>query len=196
VSSQAAPALVDDWATSLRADDRSPHTIRANAGAVRRCLAWYEREEGRPPTSADLTPVALTGYRHELQHRQKQATRSVNSAVAALRAFCRWLAERGHVPADPAARLKTVGQQTPSAPQGLADREVHALLRAAGRTRHAARDYALVQLLLQTGLRIGECAALDYEDLPVGERSGSVFVRGAKGTRPGPCPSTPPPARR
>jgi integrase len=51
-------------------------------------------------------------------------------------------------------------------------------------------------VLLQTGLRIGECAALDYEDLPVGERSGSVFVRGAKGTRPGPCTSTPPPARR
>lgn len=183
MTSPAAEALVDDWVTHLRTDDRSSHTVRAYTGAVHRFLAWYAREEGRPPTPADLTPVALTGYRHELQHRQKQATRSVNSAVAALRAFGRWLTEQGHVPADPAARLKTVGQQAPSAPQGLADREVHALLRAAGRTRHPARDYALVQLLLQTGLRIGECAALDYEDLAIGERSGNVFVRGGKGNK-------------
>jgi len=183
MASRTASGLLEDWVTSLRADDRSRHTICAYTGAVHRFLAWYAREEGRPPTLADLTPVALTGYRHDLQHRQKQATRSVNSAVAALRAFCRWLAEQGHVPADPAARLKAVGQQALSAPKGLSDREVHALLRAAGRTRHAARDYALVQLLLQTGRRIGECAALDYEDLLVGERSGSVFVRGGKGNK-------------
>ncbi len=183
MNSQTAGALLDDWLGSLQAADRSIHTIRAYAGAVRRCLAWYEREEGRPPSPADLTPVALTGYRHDLQHRQKQATRSVNTAVAALRAFGCWLAEEGHLPSNPAARLKTVGRQAPPAPAGLADREVHALLRAAGRTRHPARDYALVQLLLQTGLRIGECAALDYEDLIIGERSGSVLVRGGKGNK-------------
>jgi site-specific recombinase XerD len=183
VSNQTVAALLDDWLGSLRTADRSRHTIRAYAGALRRCCAWYEHEEGRPPTPADLTPVALTGYRHDLQHRQKQATRSVNSAVAALRAFGQWLADERHLPSNPAARLKTVGRQAPPAPAGLSDREVHALLRAAGRTRHPARDYALVQLLLQTGLRIGECAALDYEDLTVGERGGSVLVRGGKGNK-------------
>jgi len=183
MTSPTATGLLADWVTSLREDDRSTHTIRAYAGAIQRFFAWYEREEGRPPTLADLTPVALTGYRHDLQHRQKQATRSVNSAVAAIRAFCRWLTEQGHLPTNPAARLKAIGQQAPPAPQGLSDREVHALLRAAGRTRHPARDYALVQLLLQTGLRIGECAALDYEDLVIGERRGSLFVRGGKGNK-------------
>ena len=183
MASRTASGLLEDWVADLWADDRSSHTIRAYAGAVRRFLAWYAREEGRPPTLADLTPVALTGYRHDLQHRQKQATRSVNSAVAALRAFCRWLTEQGHLLTNPAARLKAISQQAPSAPKGLSDREVHAVLRAAGRTRHPQRDDALVQLLLQTGLRIGECAALDYEDLLVGERSGSVFVRGGKGNK-------------
>lgn len=178
-----AAALLDAWLGRLRADDRSAHTLRGYAGAVRRFLAWCEAEERRTPALADLTPVALTGYRHHLQHRRKLAARSVNGAVAALRAFGDWLAEEGHAAANPAARLKTIGRQAPPAPQALADREVHALLRAASKTRHAARDYALVQLLLQTGLRIGECAALDYEDLTVGERSGSVIVRGGKGNK-------------
>ena len=47
-------------------------------------------------------------------------------------------------------------------PVGLTDIEIHALLRAAGASSHglAARNYALVQLMLQAGLRVGEVAAL------------------------------------
>jgi len=43
-------------------------------------------------------------------------------------------------------------------PVGLTDIEVHALLRAAGASSHglAARNYAIVQLMLQAGLRVGE----------------------------------------
>jgi integrase len=43
-------------------------------------------------------------------------------------------------------------------PMGLTDVEVHALLRAAGALSHglAARNYAIVQLVLQAGLRVGE----------------------------------------
>ena len=45
-------------------------------------------------------------------------------------------------------------------PAGLTDIEVHALLRAAGASSHglAARNYAIVQLMLQAGLRVGEVA--------------------------------------
>ncbi len=39
------------------------------------------------------------------------------------------------------------------------------------------------QVLLQTGMRIGECAALDYEDITFGERSGSMNIRGGKGNK-------------
>jgi hypothetical protein len=41
---------------------------------------------------------------------------------------------------------------------GLTDVEVHALLCAAGALSHglAARNYAIVQLVLQAGLRVGE----------------------------------------
>ena len=56
------------------------------------------------------------------------------------------------------------------------------------RGRHAARDYAILQLLLQTGLRLGECAALDAEDLVVGERGGHLTVRAGKGNKARPVP--------
>lgn len=60
---------------------------------------------------------------------------------------------------------------------------MNALLREASRSRYKERDYALVQVLLQTGMRIGECASLDYQDIKFGERSGSVNIRGGKGNK-------------
>ncbi len=174
---------VEEWLRSLEADDRSAHTIRSYAGAVKRFLQWYEAEERKALEPADLTPVAPVGYRNELQHRQGKATASVNAEIAALRSWCDWLFDHGYVSANPAARLRSVGRQGQPAPKGLDDRQVNTLLREASRSRHAARDYALVQVLLQTGMRIGECASLDYEDITFGERSGSVNIRGGKGNK-------------
>ncbi|MDQ2765254.1 MAG: site-specific integrase, partial [Pseudomonadota bacterium] len=70
-------------------------------------------------------------------------------------------------------------------PAGLTDVEVHALLRAAGASSHglAARNYAMVQLMLQAGLRVGEVAALQGADIIMNDRSGSVRIRHGKGLK-------------
>ncbi len=174
---------VGEWLRSLESEDRSAHTIRSYAGAVQRFVEWYEAEERRRLAPEDLTPVALVIYRNELQHRRGKAASTVNTELAALRSWCDWLVEHGRLLADPASRLRSVRQQGQPAPKGLDDRQVNALLQEASRSRHATRDYALVQVLLQTGMRIGECAALDYEDITFGERSGSVMIRGGKGNK-------------
>lgn len=78
--------------------------------------------------------------------------------------------------------MRTVRNRQPA---GLTDAEVHAVLRAAGASSHglAARNYALVQLMLQAGLRVGEVAALSIGDVTLHERSGSVRIRHGKGLK-------------
>ncbi len=175
--------LVSEWGRDLESADRSGHTVRAYSGAVRDFLLWYRDEEGRSPTLADLTPIALLGYRNELQHEQAKSTSTVNTRLAGLRSFCAWLVEHGHLTADPSSRLKSVGRQAPPAPKGLTDKQVNALLRVASRSRYGEREYALVQVLLQTGMRIGECAGLDMEDISFGKRGGAVTIRAGKGNK-------------
>ncbi len=87
---------VGEWLRSLEAEDRSANTIRSYAGAVQRFVSWYEAEERRRLTPEDLTPVALVGYRNELQHRQGKATASVNAEIAAFRSWCEWLFDHGY----------------------------------------------------------------------------------------------------
>jgi site-specific recombinase XerD len=173
--------LLVEWLESLKETDRSPKTVVRYRGAVRRFLAWYEAEERRPVELSDLTPIALVGYRSYLQ--KKYETSTVNVHVSALRTWCQWLVEHDYLEESPAARLKLVGQVQADAPEPLSNTAVDALLRAAQRGRQGKRDHAILQMLLQTGMRIGECQSLGWQDITFQERKGLVLIRSGKGNK-------------
>lgn len=61
---------------------------------------------------------------------------------------------------------------------------MNALLRQVqSSSRDAVRNYAIVQLLLQTGMRLDECSHLTLSDMEFGERSGRVTIRQGKGNK-------------
>ena len=173
--------LLADWLVHLQEVDRSPKTVIRYSGVVRRFLTWHEGEERKPMELDDLTPIALVSYRSSLQ--KKRATATVNVHVAALRAWCQWLVDKAYLPENPAMNLKLVGQVQTEAPDPLSNTAVNALLREARRSRHGKRDQAIIQMLLQTGMRIGECQALCWQDIVFMERKGTVLIRSGKGNK-------------
>src|SRR5438270_4952733 len=175
--------LVDLWQHHLQELDRSAGTVKKYTQAIVRFLAWYEREEQAPLQLSALTPIALIGYRNHLQHEQHKSINTINLQVSALRTWCGWLTEQGYLAADPAAHVKLVGGEASSSRKGLISTQVNALLRQAQLSRDPARNYANVQVLLQTGIRLSECAALTFEDITFAERSGLLHVRAGKGNK-------------
>ncbi len=171
------------WLEKLQASDRARGTIRRYKSAVEGFLNWYSREEQRPLTFSTLTPIALVGYRNYVQRTQHRATSTVNGQISALRAFCAWLTEERYLEVNPAKRLKLVGRQDASSREGLDDTQVNALLRQAQTSRDSLRNYAIVQVLLQTGMRLDECSQLALGDIELGERSGRVIIRQGKGNK-------------
>jgi len=89
----------------------------------------------------------------------------------------------GFLNENPALNLKLVGQVQSDAPEPLSNTAINALLRAARRSRHGKRDYAILQMLLQTGMRIGECQSLYWQDIVFKERRGTVLIRSGKGNK-------------
>ena len=116
------------WLDELQASDRAKGTIRRYKSAVEGFLSWYERCEQRPLTFATLTPIALVGYRNEVQRTQGRATSTVNGHLSALRAWCAWLTEERYLEINPARRLKLVGRQEASKREGLSDTQANARL--------------------------------------------------------------------
>ena len=175
--------LIDPWRTSLHNHDHAAGTVKKYTQAVAGLLSWYEEQNQAPLTLDAFTPIVLIGYRNELQHEQQKSISTINLRLSALRAWCSWLQEQGYLAVDPAARVKLLSGTSGSNREGLTPTQVNALLHLAEQSPDPLRNYAIVQLLVQTGLRLNECARLTFGDITIGERSGTVLVRAGKGNK-------------
>jgi integrase/recombinase XerC len=189
IQTRAHPAIADPpWLTAFLAElartDLAPATRRGYGYDLRHFLAWHA---GMPDDGFALERLGehdLIAYRqHLLALGRRPAT--INRRPDALRRLCRWARDAGRLRDDVARDLRPVRAARNRQPAGLTDAEAHALLRAAGASPHglAARNHALVQLMLQAGLRVGEVAALRLGDISLHERSGTVRIRHGKGLR-------------
>lgn len=78
-------------------------------------------------------------------------------------------------------RLQVQRESLPAqAPRALTPEEQHAFLLAVERTP-TVRDRAIAQLLFYTAIRLGECAALNLDDVRISARRGIVIIRSGKG---------------
>ena len=179
------PLWLQSFLNRLAAEDLSAATRRGYHYDLLQFAAWYAALYGSPPELARLTEHDIIAWRqHMIARRQLRAT-TINRRLEAVRRLLRWAEVTGAVAANVAAGVRTIRLTGDRQPVGLTALEVHGLLRAAGESSHglARRNYALVQLMLQTGLRIGEVAALRRADITVRERASVLRVRHGKGLR-------------
>ena len=169
---------------TLERDDLAPATVRGYRYDLRHFLAWRRTVQAGPFVIQDLAEHDLIAYRQHMVAAGRRPA-AINRRLEALRRLCRWARETGALTSDVAQGVRPVRTVRDRQPVGLADIEVHAILRAAGASSHglAARNYAMVQLMLQAGLRVGEVAALRITDITMNDRSGSVRIRHGKGLK-------------
>ncbi len=108
-------------------------------------------------------------YRHHLSQTLKRAPSTTNRHLMSLRKFYAFALETGLVVTDPTIGVALVGQDNGQAiSRPLSDKELNKLLEAAQNGTRAGlvkRDTAILQLLLHTGLRVGELVDLQTDDL-------------------------------
>jgi integrase/recombinase XerC len=113
-------------------------------------------------------------YRRYLKRNLKSRPATVNAHLTAIDHFLQFLG---------AAPLKAAREDLPQeAPRALDEAEQKLFLRAAAGCRRS-KDKAVALLLFFTGIRIGECAALDVDDVYVAGKKNRVIVRSGKGDR-------------
>jgi site-specific recombinase XerD len=146
----------------------------AYAHQVRRYLAWLgDRSpvDGDPLVDGAARDWAVRDYKRHLKAVQRWKPASVNLALAALDSLYTQLGL-----GRPIVRREELSK---AAPRAITEEEQRRLLRIAECAR--ARDRAIVVLLLYTGLRLAELAALDTSDVKLSARKGVVIVRSGKG---------------
>lgn len=177
-------AQLQAFVASLRKHDLAVATIRSYQHDVDVFLRWLGDVGGDPKRLDLLTEIDLINYRQHLVSVRRLRPATINRRLHALKRLCRWATEGERILETNIARdVKTLRSAPRRRPLGLRAREVHSLLRAAGQSKHhlAKRNYAILQLMLQTGLRVQEVASLCVADVTIRNRTGSVRVRHGKG---------------
>ena len=169
---------IDAFALFLEQAGLSKRTVDFYLRDIDRFFEWLRCRQKRAWRWQDLTELALEEFRANLTKKEKLSLSTVNRALHALRKFCYWATERGLLKEDPAASIITPRPPEKSTPPPLSEGEVDSLLEAASLSRHGLgkRNYALLLLAFETGLRGDELVGLSLKDLRLTNRSGTLQV--------------------
>jgi len=168
---------LDGFLDALALEGRSAHSVRAYRRDLEALLAAL------PGPLGDARPADL----RDCFRRQQQAGRSpssINRAIAATRSLCRFLYEEGRLETNPAQALRSIRLGPPLAPKHLTVVEVERLLSLPdAATLTGRRDRAVLMLLYNTGLRVGELCALSRGDMRLPAEGWGLLQVVGKGRR-------------
>lgn len=172
----------------MRAERKSPQTIRTYGDGVRRYFVWC-LEKDRPVV---LDRASVNAFTADLMAGGAAASTAASRQLA-VRRFSAWLAAEGDQDEDPLTGLRAPRLDQPVI-EPLTDDDLKALLRACAVTSQSRlpgdsdavsrklrgqRDEAILRFMIETGARAGEVVALTVDDVDLA--AGVATIRRGKG---------------
>ncbi len=116
-------------------------------------------------------------------YRQPVSITTINNYIRNLRAFFNWLGDEPGITYNPMKKIRQI--KTERRPREyLEDQEVQRLLGSFDRSYFPeCRDATIIQLILDTGMRLGECLQLNVKHLDTNERVIEIPAEVTKGRK-------------
>jgi integrase/recombinase XerC len=165
------------YETYLAHSGLSQVTVKGYLGDIKQFASWLAGK-GRPSPLAG-TSQEIRRYCLQLVIAKAHPPATANRRLQAIRKFFRYAVEQGLVDEDPSQGIKLLPQPRSEGARGLDRSETERLLEAVrrGGSRFAKRDYAIVQLMLQTGIRVGELTRLKISEVTLSDDRGALRIR-------------------
>lgn len=165
---------------------RAEFTIMAYLSNLKLFLVWYQENSTRKKVNfTTVKEVDLHAYRHYLQYEKRHKTATINQHVASLRNFFSFLWQKGLTKTLITANLKPLSKPYLRAPDPPTRQQILKLFRMVDTTTdRGKRDFTILQLFVQCGLRLSEVANIELDDITMTKRQGVVRIVGGKGDHP------------
>jgi site-specific recombinase XerD len=177
--------MLPQYEAHLRQSDLAQNTVTGYVRDVCAFARWLAERLGEHVSPRAFTSGDVEAYKQHLEDALGRAPASINRSLQSLRTFGRFAVAAGIRESNPAQSVGLL--KVPAVPscRSLEAREIERLLGSveSGPQRTAARDCAIIQLLLQTGIRVGELVELQLTDIDLGENPGALRIR-SQGKRP------------
>jgi len=162
----------------LKRQNASPHTLRNYKIDLGRFLEYFSPPDATPPAPAEFDLLAVREWMGDL-YRQSLSAVTIRRKLAALRSFFKFLLRDGVVSVNVARMLRTP-KMPKTLPRVMSEDQAKHLIDGIGGEKfdrpYPERDRAIFELLYGCGIRVGELAGLNLDDIDFGE--GWLRVRG------------------
>jgi site-specific recombinase XerD len=150
---------------------------------LRAFLRWSESTNGARRSPLELDTGDVQDYCSFLEQSKSHAPATVNRRIQALRKFYTFAQDQGWTPVNPAEDVSLLQEPASRRSRHLSDKDVARLQAAVrgGRRRWVDRDWAILQVLLHAGLKLGELTELRLADVHLEANHPYLEVRGASG---------------
>lgn len=166
--------LLPSWQLALKAERKSPGTIRTYSDGVTKFLRWCA-ENGHP---AELSRTTIQAFLADLLDEGMEGN-TARSRDLALKRYAAWLVDEGELSANPLLGLKPP-KADHKVVNALSDDQLKRLIKVCqGKSLQDRRDEAIVRLMAETGMRAGEVVSLQVSDVNL--HDGLVTVVRGKG---------------
>lgn len=150
--------LLPKFIDNLKEKGRSPSTILAYTSDLEQMVAFLTKMSKALPQ--DVRQEHLSAFRDHLLA-QKYTAKSTSRKLNAIKTFFRWIKDNGYVLVDPSKDVSHPRIES-TTPKFLTQIEYRALR---DMVRADSRIAAIVELIIQTGMRISEVANLKMANL-------------------------------
>lgn len=174
--------LLERFKKEMTENDISSNTIKNYILDVKTFNNWYQGLNVSPNIK-NITFYHLNGYKDYIIDNKRKKVSSINRNIQSLKNFFKFLVKEKTLKKNPADKIRFLRKSKPTQPQALNKQEIHKLLSITSNSSHGTqkRNYAIIQTILHTGMRVGELIGLEFRDLEIYERSGQARIVNAKG---------------
>ncbi|QGG46323.1 tyrosine-type recombinase/integrase [Heliorestis convoluta] len=173
--------MFNEW---LQQDGKNIKTIQSYNQSFTELKKWLEGRYGHFAQD-QVTPLDLHEWISHMQIVQKLAPATIKKRIAAVKVYWSYLIDTKQTTYDPTRKVKAKRvRESEVAPRWLTRHEQAKLLMTIEKEKRAfnrIRNLAIVQCMLQAGLRIFEVVALDVSDIDLQRRT--LVVRRGKGNK-------------
>ena len=181
-----------DWLaeTGNRGRGRAELSIKAHLQDMRVFSRWFEFSSGQKFAPELVTSRDLRAFYHHSIEEKHEKPATWNRRRVTLNLFCEWAVSTGRMTYSPFQGVP-IQEEESQPPHWLNQSDYARFTRRVeqatntAKTEHArrlaVRDQAMIALMIDGGLRVGEVAELTVSDLLLSDRKGRVTIRNGKG---------------
>jgi site-specific recombinase XerD len=172
--------MLDKYKDFLYQNNKKENTIKTYTNNVNKFLNWINEKYGESIPSA-ITSLDLREYQSYLLNVKKYSAAGILQRMNSIVSYCNYLYSENHLCVDVTKDFKFINVQSfRSAPEIICTNEMNKYRREVHKAAKK-RDIAIIELLLNTGIRASELISLEINDIELSDRKGLLIIRNGKG---------------